>query len=220
MASKAGSPPVMENLLHNLNLPRPPQPSCSTFNTSRRNDPSFPPIKMLLDSTPCPTTSIAFSRTSSCFWFLPFSVYLFLSMRLKMLTLSLIVTKPSDSCLPPAITLHSQYFLPLILYLLLTPLEKEMVTHSSILAWRIPWTDEPGGLLFMGSQKVGHDWVTKHLLTLQSIYSGVWSLHSIEMTPSPCSPSHLFPKPNHSQGTFYMMFQRYWIIPLPWWLKW
>ena len=138
LASKAGSPPVMENLLHNLNLPRPPQPSCSTFNTSRRNDPSFPPIKMLLDSTPCPTTSIAFSRTSSCFWFLPFSVYLFLSMRLKMLTLSLIVTKPSDSCLPPAITLHSQYFLPLILYLLLTPLEKEKVTHSSILAWRIP----------------------------------------------------------------------------------
>ena len=32
------------------------------------------------------------------------------------------------------------------------PLEKEMATHSSILAWRIPWTEEPGGLLFMGSQ--------------------------------------------------------------------
>ena len=104
--------------------------------------------------------------------------------------------------------------LHLVLYLLLTPLEKEMVTHSSILAWRIPWTDEPGGLLFMGSQKVGHGWVTKHLLTPQSIYSGVWSLHSIEMTPSHCSPSHLFPKLNHSQGTFYMVFQRYWITPL------
>ncbi|KAM7236955.1 hypothetical protein CapIbe_011199, partial [Capra ibex] len=37
------------------------------------------------------------------------------------------------------------------------PLEKEMVTHSSILAWRIPWTEEPGGLQFMGSQRVGHD---------------------------------------------------------------
>ena len=37
------------------------------------------------------------------------------------------------------------------------PLEKEMATHSSILAWRIPWTEEPGGLLFMGSQRVGHN---------------------------------------------------------------
>ena len=39
------------------------------------------------------------------------------------------------------------------------PLEKEMATHSSILAWRIPWTEEPGGLQFMGSQRVKHDWV-------------------------------------------------------------
>ena len=37
------------------------------------------------------------------------------------------------------------------------PLEKEMATHSSILDWRIPWTEEPGGLQFMGSQRVGHD---------------------------------------------------------------
>ena len=37
------------------------------------------------------------------------------------------------------------------------PLEKEMATHSSILAWRIPWTEEPGGLQFMGSQRVGLD---------------------------------------------------------------
>ena len=34
------------------------------------------------------------------------------------------------------------------------PLEEEMTTHSSILTWRIPWTKEPGGLQFMGSQKV------------------------------------------------------------------
>ena len=37
------------------------------------------------------------------------------------------------------------------------PLEKEMATHSSILAWRIPWTEEPGGLQSMWSQRVGHD---------------------------------------------------------------
>ena len=41
-------------------------------------------------------------------------------------------------------------------------LGKEVATHSSILACRIPWTEEPGGLMFMGSQRVGHDWVTKH----------------------------------------------------------
>ena len=37
------------------------------------------------------------------------------------------------------------------------PLEKGMATHSSILAWRIPWTEEPGRLQSMGSQRVGHD---------------------------------------------------------------
>jgi len=37
------------------------------------------------------------------------------------------------------------------------PLEEGMATHSSILAWRIPWTEEPGGLQSMESQKVGHD---------------------------------------------------------------
>ena len=37
------------------------------------------------------------------------------------------------------------------------PLEKEMATHSSILAWRIPWTEEPGGLRSTGSQRVGYD---------------------------------------------------------------
>ena len=42
------------------------------------------------------------------------------------------------------------------------PLEEGMAIHSSILAWRIPWTEEPGGLQSMGSQRVGHDWVTKH----------------------------------------------------------
>ena len=40
------------------------------------------------------------------------------------------------------------------------PLEKEMATHSGILAWRIPWTEEPGGLQSMGLQRVGHNWVT------------------------------------------------------------
>ena len=43
------------------------------------------------------------------------------------------------------------------------PLEKGMATYSSILAWRISWTEDPGGLQSRGSQIVGHDWVTnKH----------------------------------------------------------
>ena len=56
-------------------------------------------------------------------------------------------------------------------------LEKKMATHSSILAWRIPWTEEPGGLQSTGSQRVRHDWASdltweskripeKHLLLL------------------------------------------------------
>ena len=40
------------------------------------------------------------------------------------------------------------------------PLKKEMATHSSILAWRIPWTEEPGGLQSTGWQRVGHNWAT------------------------------------------------------------
>ena len=40
------------------------------------------------------------------------------------------------------------------------PLEKAIATHSSILAWKIPWMEEPGRLQFMGPQRVGHDWTT------------------------------------------------------------
>ena len=45
------------------------------------------------------------------------------------------------------------------------PLEKGMATHFSILAWRIPWTEEPGGLQSMGSQRVGHNWATNTTTT-------------------------------------------------------
>ena len=60
-------------------------------------------------------------------------------------------------------------------------LEKEMTTHSSTLAWKIPWTEEPGGLQSMRSQRVGHDWATSlHSLRL---------LHTLslekEMEPTP-----------------------------------
>ena len=51
------------------------------------------------------------------------------------------------------------------------PLEKKMVAHSSILAWRIPWMEKPGRLQSTGSQRVGHDWVTSPSL-IQSARSG------------------------------------------------
>ena len=41
------------------------------------------------------------------------------------------------------------------------PLEKEMATHSIVLAWKIPWTEEPGGLQSMGFQRAGHDLATE-----------------------------------------------------------
>ena len=51
------------------------------------------------------------------------------------------------------------------------PLEEEMATHSSILAWEIPWTEEPGELQSMGPQRVRHDWVTDHHHHHQCFYN-------------------------------------------------
>ena len=61
------------------------------------------------------------------------------------------------------------------------PLEKEMATHSSILAWEIPWTEKRGRLWFMGSQRVGYDWASEHTHT-QSRYStwiAYWQNHHL-----------------------------------------
>ena len=70
------------------------------------------------------------------------------------------------------------------------PLEKGMVTHSSILAWRIPWIEEPGELQTIGSQRVRHDWATNtHTHThTHSVHtfcgpvSCIRPLHGAEMT--------------------------------------
>ena len=67
------------------------------------------------------------------------------------------------------------------------PLEKEMATHSSILAWRIPWMEEPGGLQSTGSQRVGHDWATSlsfflsffASVTNEWIFVEVWTVFGI-----------------------------------------
>ena len=49
------------------------------------------------------------------------------------------------------------------------PLKKGMATHSSILAWKIPWTKDPGGLQSMGSKRVGHNLATKQQKQQQSM---------------------------------------------------
>ena len=49
-------------------------------------------------------------------------------------------------------------------------LEKEMATHSSVLAWRIPGTGEPGGLPSMGSHRIGHDWSNVAAAAVQVLY--------------------------------------------------
>ena len=65
------------------------------------------------------------------------------------------------------------------------PLEKEMATHSNILAWEIPWTEEPGGLQSMGSQRVRHDLATKQqiccLLVAESEDAESWIQRNLRM---------------------------------------
>ena len=63
------------------------------------------------------------------------------------------------------------------------PLEKEMATHSSILAWKISWTEEPGGLQSMGSQRVGHDWATNTYLHLLRPFQAYWSVFNRKDAP-------------------------------------
>ena len=77
------------------------------------------------------------------------------------------------------------------------PLEKEMATHSSILAWRIPCTEEPGGLQSRGSQRVRHNW-TKHthtpewkettcILVVYRLVNPHWDTTRIKFRPAICS---------------------------------
>ena len=67
------------------------------------------------------------------------------------------IPAPRENCNIQAILYIIIY---IFIYLSIQILEKEMTTHSSILAWRVPWTEEPGRLQSMGSQRVGHNWAT------------------------------------------------------------
>ena len=74
------------------------------------------------------------------------------------------------------------------------PLEKGMAIHSSILAWRIPWTEEPRGLKFMGLKRVGHDWET-NTVTDESHYWLCWIISICPSRTTLCtSPLSLCPE--------------------------
>ena len=70
-----------------------------------------------------------------------------------------------------------------------------MSTHSSILGWRIPWTEEPGGLQSMGSQRVGHDWATNTRASsitrgeegLWGVAGFLWGVHCLSGGLTSCS---------------------------------
>ena len=65
-----------------------------------------------------------------------------------------------------------------------------MTTHSSILAWRIPWTEEPGGLQSMGSQRVGHNWVTN---TFHILIAAIQLLSHVQLFATPWTAAHQAP---------------------------
>ena len=60
--------------------------------------------------------------------------------------------------------------------------EKETETHSSILAWEILWTEEPGGLQSTGSQRAGHNWATEHACTQGSQTGHIQVLRNVRST--------------------------------------
>ena len=76
------------------------------------------------------------------------------------------------------------------------PLQKGMATHFSILAWRTPWTEEPGGLQSMGSQRVWHDWVT-------NIFTFICFIHIY--------PLHMYPIDTHIPATPYKCWQIWYV---------
>ena len=83
-------------------------------------------------------------------------------------------------------------------------LEKGIATHSSILAWRIPWTEEPGRLWSMGSQRVGHDWATSLSLFIHTTTLDVAPVSWVNPMPM----LHILPMYHGHISTF--------ILPLSW----
>ena len=92
------------------------------------------------------------------------------------------------------------------------PLEKDLAAHSRILAWRIPWTEEPGGLQSMGSQRVGHNWLTNNNYCSQS--SAPWIL-CVQPTYSREFPSKQVSLNLCGQAVFYFKNYSIFLVTIP-----
>ena len=85
------------------------------------------------------------------------------------------------------------------------PLEGEMATHLSILAWKIPWTEEPGRLQSKGSQRVGYDWLTKHTIIIrpQNWAIDMWkALFFVPLRRPSQEDMHVALLPGHSEKAY------------------
>ena len=93
------------------------------------------------------------------------------------------------------------------------PLEKEMATHSSTLAWKIPWSEKPGRLQSMGSQRVGHDWATSrhNVIVLQwlcciTVYCVIIAQSCLTLCNPPGSSVHgIFPGKSSGVGCPFLL---------------
>ena len=116
------------------------------------------PMPCLISSIAVSSSSLLFSSTESNPLLIPSVTFSLISY--------LLVFIPKTSI---------WFFLKKLLSIAL-PMEKERETHSGILTWRIPWTEEPGGLQSMGLQMVRHDWAAKHAwLLLTCLFSSLCS---------------------------------------------
>ena len=129
------------------------------------------PIQLFLENPPSSKGTAHCLTMSSCSW--PFSPCLFLWVSMRNVKGNLnIRCSMSQLKVPSFLNLTASLVTQVVKNLPAMqetwvrslgwedPLEKEMTTHSSILAWRIPWTEEPGGLQSMGSQRVRYNWAT------------------------------------------------------------
>ena len=96
----------------------------------------------------------------------------------------LLCARQLSSCITliDTFNLQTNYDLVVSLVGIIWYLEKAMATHSSTLAWKIPWTEEPGRLQSMGSRRVGHDWATSLSLFIFMHWRRKWQPTPVFLT--------------------------------------
>ena len=139
--------------------------SCLTLCNSMDHSPPGSPVHGILQARILEWVTISFSSWFSVGVRKEYSENANVSMFLNLVSLmvSFIYISLRTSSVPASLVAQMVKTLPAVLETQVwllggeDALEKGIATHSSILAWRIPWTEEPGGLWSMGSQRVGHD---------------------------------------------------------------